>query len=427
MTEKLLQFIWRFRYFNQHELCLESGESLHILYPGQFNTNQGPDFLDARIKIGNTTWAGNIELHLHSSDWNKHAHEGDPNYNNVVLHVVWENDLAADKKSMPLLVLRQRIPKLLLEKYKEWMNSGSFIPCSKNIQQVPAIVWMGWKQRLLAERLPRKATIVTQYLEQANDHWEETLWWLIAANFGIKVNAAAFEAVARSLPLQILAKHKSQLHQLEALLMGQAGLLDNDFTEKYPLKLQQEYRFLKTKYRLKPVHSAVHFLRMRPVNFPTIRLSQLAALIHGSSHLFSRIKEAATIKELRQLLRAEASDYWHHHYVFGEPAPFKKKITGRQMTENIIINTVVPLLFAYGRLHKEDGYKHKALQWLEESAAEKNAIILNWKNSGIEISNAFDSQALLELKTQYCDKKRCLECAVGNALLKGVIKGQDDH
>jgi hypothetical protein len=423
MTEKLLQFIWQFRYFSQHELCLVSGEAIRILYPGQFNTNQGPDFLDARIKIDGITWAGHIELHLQASDWKKHAHEGDPNYNNVILHVVWENDTVLNEKNIPLLILRHRISGLLLEKYREWMNSPSFVPCEKSIQQVTPIVWLSWKQRLLAERLQRKSAIVQQYLKETNDHWEETLWWLIAANFGIKVNAAAFEAVARSLPIQILAKHKSQVQQLEALLMGQAGLLENDFKEDYPLALKKEYRFLKTKYHLPAVHHPVHFLRMRPVNFPGIRLSQLAALIHGSSHLFSRIRETASVKELKQWLMVTASDYWHHHYVFDEASAFKKKTTGRQMIENIIINTVVPLLFAYGCLHKEDGYRNKALQWLEETAAEKNAVSGKWQHRGIENSNAFDSQALLELKTQYCDKKRCLECAVGNALLKGAVKG----
>lgn len=420
MTERLLHFIWQFQYFNRSELVTTTGEPVKIYFAGHYNSNQGPDFTDAKIKIGATTWAGTVELHVHSSDWKKHKHSSDDNYNNVVLHVVWEHDTKPGEVSnnIPVLELKGRVSKILLQRYEELMNASSFIPCEKMIGIVREITWRSWKDRLLAERLIRKAGIIEQYLRENNYHWEETFWWLLARNFGVKVNAAAFEEMARSIPVNILAKHKSQLQQIEALLFGQAGLLNEKSDDNYYKLLQREYKFLKEKYKLKPVHQPVHFLRMRPGNFPTIRLAQLAALIQISAHLFSKIKEAVLIKDVKALFDVTANDYWHYHYLFGEESAFKIKKPGADMVDNIIINTVAPVLFAYGNYHKEEKYKDKALKWLEQTAAENNSITKGFANIGIESKNAFDSQALIELKNEYCSKKRCLECGVGTALLK---------
>lgn len=427
MTERLLQFIWQFQYFNKSELSTTAGEKVQITFPGQYNTNQGPDFSDAKIKIGKTTWAGSVELHIKTSDWKKHNHQGDKNYNNVILHVVWDDDggrnsVPANKTEqssvVPVVELKDRVSKILLQRYEELMNSSSFIPCEKSIHSVRDITWKSWKDRLQAERLMRKAKTAETFLQQNNYHWEETFWWMLARNFGMKVNADAFEAMARSIPINVLAKHKSQIHQLEALLFGQAGLLGGKFSEDYPKLLQREYKFLKEKYKLKPIHQPVHFLRMRPGNFPTIRLAQLAALITESAHLFSKIKEAKTVKELTSWFDITANDYWHYHYRFNETAAFKKKKVGAAMIDNIIINTVAPVLFAYGSYHDEQKYKEKALKWLEQTAAESNSITKGFQQLGIENKNAFDSQALIELKNEYCNKKRCLDCGVGNAILK---------
>jgi hypothetical protein len=420
MNEKLLQFIWQFRYFNSSELLTENNEPLQIIFAGQFNTNQGPDFKEAKIKISKTIWVGNIELHIKSSDWQKHNHHEDANYNNVILHVVWENDAELPDKNIPTLVLQHRVSKWLLNKYEEWMHSQSFIPCEKNSSTVPSLLWTTWKERLLVERLQRKIITIENYLVQNKQHWEETFWWLLARNFGFKVNADAFEAMAQSIPLNILAKHKYQIHQLEALLTGQCNLLENNFTEDYPSLLQKEYFFLKKKYKLQPIGQPVYFLRMRPGNFPTIRLAQLAMLVHQSTHLFSAIKERTSVNDIRELFHVTANDYWHYHYSFDEPSAFKQKILGKQMTENIIINTIVPVLFAYGHLHNEQVYKDRALSFLEQLSSEKNAITDGWKKNAVACKTAFDSQSLIELKTQYCDKKKCLDCAVGNALLRNV-------
>ncbi len=417
MTERLLQYIWQFQYFNKNELTAITGEVLQVISPGTYNSDQGPDFSEAKVKIDNTTLAGNIELHIKTSDWEKHKHQHDDNYNNVVLHIVWQHDKQIDP-TVPVLELKERVPKVLLERFEQWMNAVSFIPCEKSIASVRDITWKSWKERLLAERLLRKAKQVEEYLQQNNYHWEETFWWLLARNFGMKVNAAAFEAMAKSIPLTIPAKHKNQIHQLEALLLGQAGLLNEKFNEDYPQLLKREYEFLKKKYNLKPVNNAAFFLRMRPGNFPTVRLAQLAMLIHQSAHLFSKIKEAENTGIVKNWFDITANDYWHYHYKFDESSSYKKKKLGAAMIDNIIINTICPALFAYGSYHNEQLYKDKALKWLEETAAESNAITKGFMQLGIENKNAFDSQALIELKNEYCNNKKCLDCAVGNFLLK---------
>lgn len=416
MTERLLQFIWQFQYFNKSELETVAGEPVHVILPGRYNHDQGPDFSDAKINIAGTTWAGRVELHIRTSDWQRHQHGDDANYHNVILHVVWEHDAYAN--TIPVIELKSRVAKILLQRYEELMYSTSFIACEKSIHTVPAIIWKSWKERLLAERLLRKADAVKACLKQTNYHWEETFWRLLARNFGMKVNADAFEAVARSLPLTILSKQKNQIQQIEALLLGQAGLLERKWQEDYPKLLRREYQYQRRKHRIKPVPVPLHFLRMRPGNFPTVRLAQLAMLVHASAHLFSRIREAQDVKEIMQWFDVTANDYWHYHYRFDESSPFRKKRLGADMTRNIIINTIVPVLFAWGDYHNQQAAKDKALRWLEETAGEKNVITTGFSSIGIESKLAYDSQSLLELKTQYCDVKRCLDCAIGNALLK---------
>ncbi|MBL0183110.1 MAG: DUF2851 family protein [Chitinophagaceae bacterium] len=417
MTERLLQYIWQFQYFNAKELRSTEGELLQVIHPGMYNTNQGPDFTDAKIKLSGMVWAGSIELHIKTSDWKNHRHSSDSNYKNVILHVVWEDDVDLSLP-FPTLILQDKVSKILLSRYEELMNTGSFIPCEKNIHLVNDITWSAWKERLLVERLQSKTRYIFDLLEKNNNHWEETLWWQLAKNFGIKINSVAFEAIARSISIAVLAKHKNQIHQVEALLFGQAGLLDAAFEEEYPKLLQREYQFLFKKYTLQKIKTKLAFLRMRPSNFPTVRLAQLAMLVHENSQLFSKIKEAAKLSSVKELLSVTANDYWHYHYVFDETSAFKKKTLGEQMISNILINTVVPILFAYGLHQNENSYKDKALKWLEEIAAEKNAITRGFSSLKLPHKTAFDSQAFIQLKNEYCNKKRCLDCAIGNKLLK---------
>ncbi|MFI5151698.1 MAG: DUF2851 family protein [Chitinophagales bacterium] len=421
MTEKLLQFIWQLGYFNHAELRVVSGEDIQILDPGAFNNNQGPDFLEAKISIGSTIWVGHIEIHLLSSDWFRHAHDQDRNYGNVILHVVWEDDQPVKEMQFPLLVLQDRIPKLLLEKYEGWMDSRSFIPCEKNIRQINSSTWYEWTSRLTLERLNRKSNKLKEELAENNAHWEEICWWQIAASFGNKVNTAAFEALAKTLPILLLGRHKNQIFQLEALLMGQGGLLDKEFLDEYPRQLKKEYLFLKTKYNLKPSYHSLHFLRMRPGNFPTLRLSQLANLISQSLHLFSKIREEKELKQIKSWLAVDSGNYWNTHYVPDEVSTFKIKSLGTQVIESIIINAIIPMLFAYGSMHEENEYIEKAISWLSEMGPENNSIIEHWKRIGLNPQNASQTQALLELKNLYCEKKRCLNCAIGETLLKNSM------
>lgn len=422
MNERLLQFIWQFQYFNRADLQSEQGAKLQIIQPGIYNVNQGPDFLEAMIRVDDTLLVGNIELHINSSDWDKHGHHRDANYKNVILHVVWKHDMSEHPAAVPLLVIESRVSILLLGQYDAWMQQTDFVPCASMLKDVSEITWALWMERLTAERLQRKSNYVLQVAERNKYHWEETCWQLIARNFGGPVNADAFENIARSLPLGLLAKHKNQPILLEALLLGQAGLLEQDFTDAYALLLQREYRFQQHKYQLKRYPGNVFFLRMRPAAFPTIRLSQLAMLLHQSAQLFTSIREINSIKELRKLFNVQANDYWHYHYRFDEPAVYQVKNTGNDMLDSLMINTIPPLLFGYGSYHQEQALKDKALEWLTLVKAEKNNIVSGWQQLGVATGNAFLSQALIELKTQYCDKKRCLDCAAGNNMLKEYAK-----
>lgn len=417
MNERLLQYIWQFQYFNQNDLFTQEGERVRIISPGILNTNQGPDFSDARIRINEATWAGAVELHNFTSEWKKHDHSSDKNYNNVILHVVWQHDKRVN--DLPVLELHDRVPKFLLDRYEKMMKLKAFIPCVDNIRNIPKLVMLNWKDRLIAGRLERRSRIIGAFLEENNLHWEETFWWTLARNFGTKVNGQAFESVARSITLNILAKHKHQLHQVEAILLGQAGLLEEKFTSSYPVMLKKEFEFLKKKYKLPNVFERVQLLRMRPGNFPVIRFAQLAMLITQSAHLFSKIKEEPQLQKVREIFDVTANDYWCYHYFPGDESRFLPKRIGETMIDNIIINTIVPMLYAYGQYHNIPELMERAVSWLHQSGREKNKITNGFIRAGVENRSAGDSQALLELKNEYCDKRRCLDCAIGNQLLKG--------
>lgn len=424
MNERLLQFIWQFQYFNSQSLLTTEEEILSVEKPGIWNHHQGPDFSEAAIRIGKTRWVGNIELHLRSSDWRKHRHDEDHHYTTIILHVVWEDDQPLHNtygRRVPTLELRHRIPKVLLDRYEYVMQATTAIPCKSFLPALHELSWLAWKERLAAERLTRKSAQVLDYLQRSGNHWEEISWWMLASNFGVKVNAVLFEEMAKTIPLSILSKHRTQIHQLEALLMGQGNLLTGDFEDSYAIMLQREYRHLKKKYKLASVYKQPAFLRMRPAAFPTIRLSQLAQVLHTTCSFFSKIKEAATMEMIRELFEVDANDYWHYHYRFDEETAFQPKHLGRQMAENILINTVVPVLFAYGVHTHDDMYKNKALQWLQQLDGENNRITAGWKQTGIRNDSAMDSQALIELTNHYCMHKRCLECAVGNRILRNGV------
>ncbi len=416
MTERLLQFLWQLQYFNKNGLATTEGDTLRIISPGQLNKDQGPDFLQASLVAGSTRWVGSVEIHLKTTDWQKHQHEKDTHYDNVILHVVWEHDAVVN--TIPVLVLQTRVSSLLLYHYEQLMQSASFIPCAGTIAEVKEMVWKSWMERLGIERLLRKAMLINQQLQEAKGHWEEVFWWQLARSFGGKLNGDCFEEIAKSIPVTLLAKHKNQIHQLEALLVGQAGLLDTVVEEKYPVMLQKEYKHLRHKYQLSPVHSPLHFFRIRPAAFPTIRLAQLAILIQRSSPLFSRVKEVSGLTDLAALFDGGVTDYWNYHYRFDQPGSFREKNTGELFIHTLIINTVCPVVFAYGAYHQQELYKQKAMQWLTDLPPEKNHVTRSFRQLGVAGATALHSQSLLELKNNYCDKRYCLSCAIGTAILK---------
>ncbi len=420
MTEDFLHYVWKYKALNLAELKTLEGESIQVIKTGEHNRDAGPDFFNARIKIGNTTWAGNIEIHLKSSDWQKHFHNNNGNYNNLILHLVYENDKEILHSGKPVATaeIKNLIDSNLLNKYNQLFYTKQWIPCANQINSVSAFTLNNWLERLLIERLERKAKSISQLLELNKNNLEETFYIHLARNFGLKVNAVPFELLAKSLPNSFLGKHKNSLFQIEALLFGQSGLLNKNFKDDYPNQLKKEYSFLQKKFSLKSIDGHLwKFLRLRPVNFPTVRIAQLASLINASSGLFSKVMEAKKIDDLRNLLNANASEYWNTHYLFDKISANRKKKLGNTAIENIIINTVVPFMFIYADYRAMEEYKYKAILLLEQLSAEKNNIVEKFNALGIKSTHASSSQSLLELKNEYCDNKKCLNCGIGISLL----------
>lgn len=423
MTEKLFQFIWQHKLFaNQEPLYTREGEKVTILHSGTLNTHAGPDFLEAKIKLNDTLWAGHIELHLKSSDWNKHKHQMDKSYSNLILHVVYEYDEPISTQgnlTFSTLELKTHIHNALCDRYEKLMTEKQDIPCSALLAQINTITVNQQLDRMLAERLEQKTEYIQDLLERFQHNWQEVFYIELARGFGLHINQDTFERLALQTPLKLFAKHKHQLLQIEALLFGQAGFLNEYFDESYPMAMQQEYIHLKKLYGLHALEKHQwKFLRLRPANFPTLRLAQFAHVLHDSTHLFSKVTEANTIKELEALFQVDVSLYWLTHYTFKEETEPKKKSLGKTFIRLLLINVVIPTVFIYGKLQGKYQYCDKAIEWLKALPAEKNSILEQWAKAGITCQHAADSQALLQLKKHYCDKKRCLDCAIGYSILK---------
>ena len=419
MKESILHYVWQNKLFHAHSLKTTDGESVEIIDVGRHNTDAGPDFFNAKIKITDTIWAGNIEIHTCSSDWNKHNHQSDSAYNNVILHVVHKADCeVAGVDGEPIPQLELTFPAQIEENYEQLLNEKKWIRCADKLNFVPAIFIQSWKNALLTERLEQKMNGIESLLAENNQHWEEAFYITLARSFGFGTNSQAFESLAKSLPVSVLGKHKDKLFQLEALLFGQAGLLALNDTDSYTEELRKEYEFLRTKFNLTPIDgSQWKLLRLRPDNFPHVRIAQFAALIHSSSKLFSKIVERPDLDYLKQLFSCEPSSFWQNHYLFTDESPFKNKKLGVQSVNSILINTVVPFLFCYASHKNNEELKEKALQILEQIPAERNSVVSNWQNVGITSNSAYDSQALLQLKKHYCDEKKCLHCRIGHKVL----------
>jgi hypothetical protein len=424
ITEDFLHYVWKFRLFNHNALQTTDGEELEVFSAGLAHTDGGPDFQNARIRIGDTTWAGNVELHISSADWQRHGHQTDGAYTSVILHVVYRDDVPLvlpDGRKVPTLELHSRISAGLFNRYHQLIFSNQqFIPCEATINTVDSLTLRNWLTRVLVERMENKSAAIIEALNQSRGDWEETFYRFLAANFGFKTNALPFELLAKSLPQNILGKHKNNPLQIEALIFGQAGFLEDEFTDVYPRKLQEEYRFLRKKYSLAPIEKHLwKFLRLRPQNFPTIRLAQFAALVVNSSHLFSKTLEAREVPALRALFTGlSVNNYWETHYRFDAGSKPSGKNMGAAAIDNLLLNTVALFLFSYGKLLQKQPYINRGLQLLESLPAEKNHITDDFINLGLKIGTAFESQALLELNKYYCTHKKCLHCAVGNKILK---------
>ncbi len=418
----MLYFCWQYKLYQQNKFITDTNEIIDIISPGMQNSDAGPDFINAKIKIAETLWAGNVEIHINASDWYKHNHHLNPAYNNVILHVVLNNDREVfnqKKEKIPAFVL---VPdKELIDKYKELTGSNSVLSCTKDLHVLETFKLKLWLNNVLFERLNEKTSIIKEKLKENKNNWEETFYKVVARNFGFKLNAEPFERLAASLPLKYLAKHHDNLLQIEALLFGQAGFLNDDIKDEYYLQLENEYKHLSNKFSLKPIEKHNwKFLRTRPGNFPTIRIAQFARLVYQSAALFSKIIDVGTITEVKSLFNIKADGFWKNHYTFEKLSETKEKTLGESSLDNILINTIVPFLFLYGEAKASQQLKDKAISWLEEIKAENNKITRMWKNAGIKIPNAFFSQAVIQQTNNYCKQERCLDCGIGTEIMKHI-------
>jgi hypothetical protein len=417
-NEKLLQFIWLHKYYNTQLLETVSGEKITVQTAGEWNTlHEGPDFKNASITIGDTKWFGHIELHIKTSDWVKHKHDNNEHYNNIILHVVYEHDVAWNNHA-PIVEIKNLIPKSVIEKYLTLQLQNTDIPCQHKFNTVKSITIDFWKERMLVERMMQKTHTITQTLQQHKLHWEQVFWQQLARSFGATENADCFELMAQSIDVKVIYSLKNNRIGVEALLMGQAGMLKNDMSDEYSKLLKREYQFIANKWKLSPIAKPVSYLRMRPVNFPTIRLSQLASLIHTAQHLFSKIRNSATYKEVYDLFSVDTHEYWHSHYTFGETAHTSTKKLGHGMIDNIIINTCVPFMYTWGQFYNDENLKEKSFNWLKAIKAEDNTITKIWRKTGWNAANAAETQTQIFAYKQYCTQKKCLQCSVGNAIIK---------
>ena len=421
MKEEFLHYLWKFKKFDTTNLISSNGEKITIEKSGNYLQLAGPDFFNAQITIGNQKWAGNVEIHIKSSDWYLHNHERDSNYDSVILHVVWEHDAEIHRinnTEIPVLILKNYVAKETLDNYNSLIAPKNWIYCEKHLSSVDKLVLLNWQERLFFERLERKSKPIEALLEHTNQDWESILFCLLAKNFGLNTNGDSFFKVATSIPFSIIRKESAVLQNFESLLFGKAGLLDVEKEDVYYKTLKSNYDYLLQKHQLEntPI-IPLQFFKHRPDNFPTIRLSQFANLYFKQQQLFSRIIEASSIESMYQIFNVAVSEYWETHYQFDRVSPKKRKALSKAFIDLLIINTIVPLKFAYAKSLGQDN-SEQLIELLIQVSPEQNAIINKFVSLKMKIENAFDTQSLLQLKNEYCNKVRCLHCNIGIELLK---------
>ena len=421
MKEEFVHYLWKFQKFNTLDLKTTAGELISIVSVGQYLELSGPDFFNAQIIIGNQKWAGNVEIHLKSSDWYLHHHENDSAYENVILHVVWKHDAEIFRRNnieIPVLELQSYVDPKLLTSYKALRSPKSWIYCENQLEGFSDFTLNNWLERLFFERLERKSKPILALLEQTNSDWEAVLFLLLANNFGLNTNGDSFFTIANAIPFSVIRKESFELKNLESLFFGMAGLLFNGFEDTYAAELQFRYRYLANKYQLEePSIQKVQFFKHRPDNFPTIRLAQLAALYHSNQNLFTNLIEIRSVNEIYTTLSIVPSHYWLTHYQLDRLSPHKKKQLSKSFIDLIIMNTIAPLQFAFAKSQGRE-ITEEIIQLLIDIKAEKNVILDKFKLVGIVARNAFESQSLLQLKNEYCNKSNCLQCAIGVELLQ---------
>lgn len=430
MDEKLLQYIWTHKLFTLSGIKTVSGDTLSILSVGVPNFNSGPDYVDVRIKINDTLWVGCMEIHLKSSDWDRHKHQQDKAYSNVILHVVYEHDKEVYTEAgvqLPTLELKSLINQEIVDTYKSYMNTSYDIACRNQFCKVDQFRLFSWLDRLLIERLEERTQEIEQLLEKKVHHKEEVFYHYLAKAFGFKTNAAPFSLLAESLPLSCLAKQKDNLLQIEAMLFGQADLLPTDYTDEYTDALRKEYTFLQKKFSLTPScqSSAWKFAKLYPSGFPTIRIAQFAALVYRSSSLLSKVLQAENIEELTKLFTVKASDYWNSHYQFGKASSkVMDKALGKAAVNSLLINTVLPFMYAYSQWESNQALQSKVIHFYENLPLENNNIVRKFITHRPDFSNALHSQSLIQLYNKYCSSKQCLRCGIGIYLIYNPGTGE---
>jgi hypothetical protein len=434
MKEEFLHYLWKYSLYDSNRLFDTDGNKIVVIHPGEYNRDSGPDFFNARVLIAGTLWAGNVEIHSKSSHFDNHGHHINPAFNNVILHVVAENDKRVfNTNGEELLTTEIAYDTSLYEKYLNLVNNPYIIACQDDIRKLDIIFFRHWLNALVIERLQSKSEFIMKIFSETGNDWEETFYRLLTRYFGFRVNTEPFEMLATALPYRIIRKHTDNMFQIEALLFGTAGMLDEGLfrealSDVYYLNLIKEYRILSAKYSLQPIHGWLwKFSRLRPANFPTVRISQLSALLSVSGGFFSKVLEATDAVQLNDFFAQTASDYWDDHYVFGKRSRNISKSTGAQATNIFLINAVIPLIFVYGHHRDRQDVSDRAIGFLENIHSEENIIIAEWQKAGIKAESAFYSQALLQLRNGYCKKRRCLDCRIGSKLISMGKKLKDHH
>lgn len=422
VSEKFLHHVWKFGWFASSQLRSDSGQKIEILHPGVHNHNAGPDFMNARIRIDETLWWGNVEIHIRASDWHRHQHQFDEHYRNVILHVVLYNDASIHLHTpgdLPVLDLSQCLNWNVWDAHQKWLNNYRWIPCESVLHQADPTYWFMASDRLLIERLHERIDGIYESLQQTNGDWSQVTFIELCKGFGFKSNSLAMEMLAHSIPYSVISRHSSDLLQIESLLFGQAGMLKSDKPDDYEWRLQQEYNVLRKKYALTSLSETIwNYGKVRPSNSPIIRLAQLAIVLIKAKHLASSLLHLDK-QLLIELLTAEAHPYWKTHKQFGLPR--KKEMCtamGKDSTHRILINVVARLRFAYGKYNNNLVVMNDALSLLQGLPAEQNTVTDNWQKQGIQIQHAADSQAMLQLYHVYCTQERCFECPIGIKLLQ---------